>query len=119
VPAIFRQTQDMTVGEPGELRGELVALVRRCRDRHGETVLKEPGDVAFEPPHVIDVSNHTLARLAGDWRHQRDAARRHIDDLTGELAPVGEHVAAGEVYAHPLKAAALLAHRPQLRSWFG
>jgi hypothetical protein len=57
--------------------------------------------------------------LAGDRRNQRDAARRHVDDLTGEFAPVGEHVAACDVHAHALKAAAFLAHRPQLRSSFG
>jgi hypothetical protein len=119
VPAVFGQAEDMAIGEPGELRGELVALARCRRDRHGETVLKDARDVAFEPPKVIDVSDHALARLAGDWRNQRDAARRHVDDLTGKLAPVGKHVAAGEVHAYALKAAALLAHRPQLRSSFG
>jgi hypothetical protein len=35
------------------------------------------------------------------------------------LTTHGNSVAAGEVHAYALKAAALLAHRPQLRSSFG
>ena len=104
VPAVFGQAEDMAIGEPGELRGEFVALARRRRDRHGKTVLKDARDMAFDPPQVIDVGDHALARLAGDWRNQRDAARRHVDDLTRKLAPVGKHVAAGEVHAYALQA---------------
>ena len=41
VAAVFRQVEDVAVGEPGELGGELVALARRRRDRHGEAVLED------------------------------------------------------------------------------
>ena len=119
VAAVFRQTEDVAVGEPGELRGELVALARRCPDRHRETVLKDARDVAFEPPEMIDVGDYALARLAGDWRNHCHAAGRHVHDLTGEFAAVGKHIAAEKIDADALKAAALLAHRPQLRSSFG
>src|ERR1700683_2247624 len=44
VPAVFRQTQNVAIGEPSQLRGELVALTGRRRDRHGKAVLKATGD---------------------------------------------------------------------------
>jgi len=68
VATVFRQTEDVAVGEPGELRGELVALARRRPDRHREAVLKDARDVAFESPEMINVGDDALARLAGDRR---------------------------------------------------
>ena len=58
---------------------------------------------------------YALALYASDRRDQRHAARRHIDDLAGEFAAVGQHIAAKEVDAHALEAAALLAQGRQTR----
>ena len=101
----------MAVGEPGELGGELVALARRRRDRHGEAVLEQARDLAFEPAEMVDIGDDAFARLADDRRDQRHAAGRHVHDLAGKLAAVGQHIAAEQVDAHALKAAALLAQR--------
>src|SRR6266852_1995135 len=38
VAAVCGQAEDMAVGEPGELGGELVALAHRRRDRHGKAI---------------------------------------------------------------------------------
>jgi hypothetical protein len=111
VAAIFRQSQNATVGEPGELGGELVALARRGRDRHGEAVLELPRDDPFQPPDVIHIGDDAFARLAGDRRDQSHAAGRHIDDLTGKLAPIRQHVAPEQVDLHALEPPALLAQR--------
>ncbi len=119
VAAVFRQIEDMAVGEPRQLGSELVALARRRSDRHREAVLKDTRDVAFEPAEMIDIGDDALARLAGDRRNQCHAAGRHVDDLTGKFTAVRKHVAAEEIDADALKAAALLAHCPQLRSSFG
>ena len=64
--------------------------------------------VAFEPAQMIDIGDDALARLAGDRRDQRHAARRHVDDLAGKLAPVRQHVAAEQVDLDALVAAAIL-----------
>ena len=45
---------------------------------------------------------------AADRRNQRHAARRHVDDLAGKLAAVGQHVAAEQVDLDALVAAAVL-----------
>src|SRR5271154_6765173 len=52
VPAVFRKTEDVAIGKPGELRGQLVALARGCRNRHGKAVLKQPRDAAFQPAEM-------------------------------------------------------------------
>src|SRR5664280_362360 len=43
------------------------------------------------------------------------AARRHVDDLTGKLAPVGQHVAPEQVDLDALRAPALLGQRQRSR----
>ena len=116
VAAVFRQTENMAVGEPGELGGELVAFARRRRNRHGEAVLKQPRDLAFEPAQMIDIGDDAFAWCAADRRDQRHAAGRHVDDLTGKFAPVRQHVAAEQIDLHALMAAAVLVERPQYPS---
>ena len=49
VAAVFRQVEDVAVGEPGELGGELVALAG-SPDRHGKAVLEIARDLAFQRP---------------------------------------------------------------------
>ena len=61
VAAVFRQAEDVAVGEPGELGGELVALARRRRDRHGKAVLEQARDLAFEPAEMVDIGDDALA----------------------------------------------------------
>ena len=63
VTAVFRQPEDVTVGEPGELSRELVAFARRRRNAHGEAVLKDARDVAFEAAKMIDVARPVCRRL--------------------------------------------------------
>ena len=70
-----------------------------------------PRDDAFEPPHMVHVGDDALARLAGNGRDQRHAAGRHVGDLTGELTPVRQHVAAQEIDGHALETAPFLAER--------
>jgi len=53
--AVFRQAQNMPVGEPGELRRELVAFARGGRNGHREAVLKDAGNLTLEPPEMIDM----------------------------------------------------------------
>ena len=106
--AIFRQAEDVAVGEPGQLRGELVALARRRGDRHREAVRQNADDRAFEPADMIDIGDDALARLAAHRADDRHAAGRHVEHLAGEFAPVGQHVAAEQIHAHALEAALLL-----------
>lgn len=49
VSAIFRQVKDFPVGQPGQLRRELVPLAQRRRDGHRKSVLQDARDVAFVP----------------------------------------------------------------------
>ena len=111
VAAILRQAEDAAVGEPGELGGELVALARRRRDRHGEAVLELARDDAFQPSDMIHIGDDALARLAGDRRDQSHPAGRHIDDLAGKLAPIRQHVAPEQIDLHALESPAFLAQR--------
>ena len=75
VTAIFRQAEDVAVGEPGELGGELVALARGRRDRHGEAVRELARDHAFQPADMIDIGDDAFARLAGNRRDQAPCRR--------------------------------------------
>jgi hypothetical protein len=115
VAAVFRRGEQVAVGEPGELGGELVALARRRRNRHGEAVLEDPCNVAFEPSQMVDIGNDALAGSAGNGGDQRYAARRHVNDLAGKFAAVGQHIAAEQVHAHALVAAAILVQ--SLQTW--
>ena len=112
--AIFRQAEDVAVGEPGELGGELVALALGRRDGHGEPVREYARDVPFQSAQVIHIGDHPFAGLAADRRDQRHAAGRHVDHLAGKFAPVRQHVAAQEVDADALKPPTFLAERAQL-----
>src|SRR5580692_3266541 len=113
VAAVFRQAEDVAVGEPGELGGKLVAFARGRPDGHRKAVLENARDVAFEPAQMIDIGDDALARRAAHRRDQRHAPRRHVDDLAGKLAAVRQHIAAEQVDLDALMAAAVLAERPQ------
>ena len=47
----------------------------------------------------------------------RDAAGRHVDDLAGKLAPVGQHVAAEQIDFDSLMAPAFLGQGQHSRLW--
>src|ERR1700688_2125093 len=47
VAAVFGQAEDVAVGEPGELGGELVAFARCRPDGHRKAVLENARDAAF------------------------------------------------------------------------
>src|SRR5262249_2552561 len=113
--SIFRQVENLPVCQPGKLRRELVTLAQGCRNGHGETILEDPRDLAFQPAEMIDVGDHPLTRLPRDRRDQGHAAGRHVNDLARKLAPVGQHVAAQEVYLDALMAPAFLGERQNHR----
>ena len=66
---------------------------------------------AFQPAEMIDIGDDAFADVAADRRDQRHAAGRHIDDLAGKFAAVGQHVAAEQIDADALMAPALLGMR--------
>ena len=111
VAAVLGQPEDLAVGEPGQLRGKLVALARGRGDRHRKTVRQDADNRAFEPADVIDIGDDALARDAAHRADDRHAAGRHVEHLTGEFAPVGQHVAAEQIHAHALEAALFLVQR--------
>src|SRR6202046_895293 len=65
VAAVFGQIKDVAVGEPGQLRGEFVALARRRRYRHRKAALKDARDMAFEAAQMIDIGDDPFAGRAG------------------------------------------------------
>src|SRR3954470_22447162 len=54
VTTVLRQAQNVAIGEPGELGGELVALARGGRDRHGKAILELPSNDTFQPADMVD-----------------------------------------------------------------
>jgi hypothetical protein len=109
--AIFRQVEDLPVGEPGQLCCKLVPLAQRGRNGHCKTIFQHARNFAFEPAEVIHIGNHPFTRLACDRRDQSHAAGRHIDDLARKFAPVSQHVATEKIYLHALMAPAFLGER--------
>jgi hypothetical protein len=69
------------------------------------------GDLALDPADMVEIGDHAVADIADAGRQQGQAPRRHIDDLAGVFAPVGQHVAAEQVHLHPLEASPLLGCR--------
>ena len=79
--------------------------------RHRKAVVDDAGDLALDPADMVEIGDHAVADIADAGRQQRQAARRHIDDLAGKLAPVRQHVAAEQMHLDPLKAPPLLGGR--------
>ena len=67
--------------------------------------------LAFDPADMVEIGDHAVADIADAGRQQSEASRRHIDDLAGKFAAVGQHVAAEQVHLDALKAPALLGGR--------
>ena len=102
--AILGRTQKVPVGEPGQLRGELLPLAGSGRDGHRKAIGVNADDRSFETAEMIDVGNDAFALSPGHRRDNRHSSRRHVDDLTGKLAPISQHISAKEIDAHTLKA---------------
>ena len=64
VAPVLGQAENVTVGEPSELGGELVALARSGRDGHGKAVLELARDDAFEPTDMVDIGNNAFGRFS-------------------------------------------------------
>jgi hypothetical protein len=111
VAAVFRQIENVAVGEPGQLGRELVALARGRADRHGEAVVDDAGDLALDPADMVEIGDDAVADIADAGRQQRQPSRRHVDDLAGKLTPVRQHVAAEQVNLDPLKTPAFFGGR--------
>src|SRR5882762_4842912 len=111
VAAVVDRAQELTVGKPGQLGRELVALTRGGRDVHGEAIFKQARDHAFEPAHVIHIGDDALVELADDRGDERHAALRHVGDLAWIFVPVSQHIAPEQIDAHARIASTLLAER--------
>jgi hypothetical protein len=118
VAPILGQPEDVTVGEPRQLGGKLVALARGGANGHGEPVLERARNMTFEPAQMVHIGDDALAGLASHGRNQRHAAWRHVDDLARKFAPVGQHVAAKQIDPHALEPTSLVAQRPHTRNSF-
>jgi hypothetical protein len=64
---------------------------------------------------MVHIGDHTLARLAGHRSLKRHTARGHVDNLTGEFAPICQHVTAEQIDLHALMAPAFLGQRQNNR----
>src|SRR5229473_3179309 len=111
VAAVFRQIEDIAVGKPGQLGSEFVALARGGAHGHGETVVDNAGDLAFDPADMVEIGDDAIADIADAGRQQGEPPRRHIDDLAWKFAAVRQHIAAEQMNPHPLKTAALFGGR--------
>src|SRR6266850_5501332 len=111
VAAVIDGAQEFTIGKPGQLGRELVALARGGRDVHGEAIFELARDHAFEPAHVIHIGDDALVELADDRGDERHAALRHVGDLAWIFVPVSQHVAPEQIDAHARIAPTLLAER--------
>src|SRR3954454_4683026 len=75
VAAVFRQIEDVAVGEPGQLCRELVALSRCRTDRHGEAIVDDAGDLALDAADMVEIGDHAVADIADAGGQQRQPAR--------------------------------------------
>src|SRR3954452_13122739 len=58
VAAVFRQIEDVAVGEPGQLCRQLVTLSRRRADQHAEAIVDDAGDLASEAAAKVEIGDH-------------------------------------------------------------
>ena len=105
---IFRTAQEVPIGEPRQLRSQLFALARGRRDRHRKAIRMYADDRSFEPPEMVNIGNDAFTLCTGNWCHNRHAAGRHVDDLTGELTPIRQHISAKQIDTHTLEASPLI-----------
>ena len=69
------------------------------------------GNNPFQSADVIHIGDHALGYLSANRREECHAARRHVGDVAGKLAPIGQHETAEEIDLDPLKTPAFLAQR--------
>ena len=109
--AVLGQIENVPIGEPGQLGGELVALALRGNDRHREAGWQDARDHAFDASDMIDIGNHALAETPALRRDHGHAARRHVDHLAGKFPAILKHVAGEQVDLDALVPAMLAARR--------
>ncbi|MNE11011.1 hypothetical protein D3C80_1037500 [compost metagenome] len=83
VAAVFRQAEQLPLGDPGQLGGELFALALRCVDGDDETGCGERCHRAFDPADMLEIGDDAVT-IAGDTR-------------TAELRSFGGHLRCGAV----------------------
>src|SRR5581483_3614735 len=76
-----------------------------------KAVVDDAGDAALDPADMVEIGDHAVADIADAGREQRQPTRRHVDDLAGKLAAVGQHVAAQQMHLDALEAPALFGGR--------
>ena len=82
------------VGEPGELRGDFLALVMGGVDLESKTTLDAPHHRALDPTQVIEIGNHALADFDGDRGQNGSTSGGGIHQPAGIFLLVGAHEAA-------------------------
>lgn len=92
--AVFRQIEQVFIGQPGELRCHLVALARGGGDVHHETTIDLMDDCTFNASDMVEIGNDALAHYARDWRNDHGIAGGHGQDLAWKFAAVCKHVTA-------------------------
>lgn len=98
VSAFLGKPETITVDEPGELIGDLLALMQA---RHGgETAVHRAGHHGLDPPEMIQVGHDAFAYLTSDRGWEGHATRRHVDDLARMILLVLGHEAAGDANWH-------------------
>ncbi len=75
VAAVLRQIENVAIGQPGKLRGELVALARGGADGHRKAVVDDAGDLALDPADMVEIGDHAIADIADAGRQQGKATR--------------------------------------------
>jgi len=99
----------------------LSRFARGRGNRHGKAIFDQTRDLTFKPAEMVDIGDDALARRAQDRRGEGHAAGRHVDDLTGKFAPVGQHIAAEQVDLDALMPAAFFGprHNSRFDQWQG
>ena len=95
--AIFRAAQRIAIEQPGQLIGDLFALRERHRHLDREAALRMAGNSAFDAAELVEINHDPLADVAADRCIDRKTTRRHVDCLTGEFPPIGEHITAKQL----------------------
>src|SRR3546814_10168889 len=80
---VFRESEVVFVGDPGQLCGKLFAFAVGGVDRHRKAGLARCGDHAFQSSEMIEICNDALVHPRASLAQETDVAGRHIDCRTG------------------------------------
>ena len=109
VAAILGHAEDVTIGEPGELVGELFALERRQLHLDREAAVEVARHRAFDATDLVEIGDDAFADFAARFRFEGDAAGRNVDRRAGKFLAVLAHELASEAHFDALMAPALMA----------